>query len=136
MASTTVSSFNDLMQQFLDDLEIAFPNDSDIKKYQATFGLLRKSNARKPMNEFMASVGPYASQIMEKNEVFFLETETEFMSLLNIKELWAQATVRGWARRGRGMRNDCGVCGGEKGTWACLCPRRQRARAVNHDTHL
>lgn len=92
MASTTVSSFNDLMQQFLDDLEIAFPNDSDIKKYQATFGLLRKSNARKPMNEFMASVGPYASQIMEKNEVFFLETETEFMSLLNIKELWAQAT--------------------------------------------
>lgn len=92
MAGTTITSFNELMQQFLDDLEIAFPNDSAIKKYQATFGLVKKTNARKPLTEFMSSITPFASQIMSKDESFFLQSDVDFVKSLNIKDLWSQAT--------------------------------------------
>lgn len=91
-SSTTVSSFNDLMGQFLDDLEIAFPNDKGIQKYQASFMILRKAQPRKPLNEFMKSVTPLASQIMNKDEQFFLDSPPGFLETLNIKELWTQAT--------------------------------------------
>lgn len=92
MAGTTITSFNELMQQFLDDLEVAFPNESAIKKYQATFGLLKKTNARKPLTEFMSSITPYASHIMSKDESFFLQSDVDFVKSLNIKDLWSQAT--------------------------------------------
>jgi len=92
MAGTTITSFNELMQQFLDDLEVAFPTESAIKKYQATFGLLKKTNARKPLTEFMSSITPFASQIMSKDESFFLQSDVDFVKSLNIKDLWSQAT--------------------------------------------
>ena len=89
---TTLSSFNDLLQQFLDELEIAFPDNSRIKKYQASFQLMRKANARKPMSEFMASIGPCASHIMSKNEEFFLTTDG-FVQELDIPDLWGKASA-------------------------------------------
>jgi hypothetical protein len=92
MANTTISSFNDLLQQFLDELEVAFPDDAKIKKYQASFILVRKSSVRKPLTEFMASIGPYASHIMTKNEEFFLTSDSEFVKNLNIPKLWGKAS--------------------------------------------
>lgn len=94
MSGTTISSFNELMTQFLDDLEVAFPKDTSIKRFQATFGLLKKTNARKPLTEFMESIAPYASHVMARDDSFFLQNDVdiEFVKSLNIKELWAQAT--------------------------------------------
>lgn len=89
--STTLSSFNELMQQFLDELEVAFPDDPKLKKHQSNFSLLRKANARKPLNSFMEAVSPYSSKIMAKDESYFLEhaDENEFIRELDIKTKWA-----------------------------------------------
>lgn len=86
--ATTLSSFNELMQQFLDELEIAFPDDPKLKKYQSNFSLLKKANARKPLNSFMESVRSHANKIMTKDESYFLESTDSFIVDLDIKTKW------------------------------------------------
>ena len=86
--SSTLSSFNELMQQFLDELEIAFPEDSKLKKHQSNFSILKKANARKPLNSFMEAVTPHATKIMAKDESYFLESTDKFITDLDIKTKW------------------------------------------------
>lgn len=90
--ATTLSSFNDLMQQFLDELEITFPTDNKLKKYQSNFSLLKKANARKPLNSFMDAVREHSSKIMSKDETYFLESDDAFVVDLDIKTKWAESS--------------------------------------------
>jgi hypothetical protein len=88
--ATTVSAFNDMMQQFLDELVLTFPEEKSFVKYQATFGLVRKARPRSILESFMKSIGPVASQLMEKNERFFKENSDSvpLLSELNIAKIW------------------------------------------------
>lgn len=86
--SSTLSSFNELMQQFLDELQIAFPDDPKLKKHQSNFSILKKANARKPLNSFMEEVAPHANKIMTKDESYFLESTDTFITDLDIKTKW------------------------------------------------
>lgn len=86
--SSTLSSFNDLMQQFLDELEIAFPDDPKLKKHQSNFSIIKKANARKPLNAFMEEITPHANKIMSKDESYFLESTDKFITDLDIKTKW------------------------------------------------
>lgn len=88
--ATTTNAFNDMMQQFLDELVLTFPNEKKLAKYQATFILLRKASPKKPLNEFMESVTPYANHLMQKDEEFFKThaAEVPFLDDLDIKRLW------------------------------------------------
>ncbi|NBS68517.1 hypothetical protein EBT31_06335 [bacterium] len=87
---TSVGAFNDMMEQFLEELVQTFPEEGAIKKYQASFEVMRKANARLCMEEFMKSIGPYAHYISQKDETFFLEhsDEIEFLKELNLKKIW------------------------------------------------
>ena len=51
--ATTTNAFNDMMQQFLDELVLTFPNEKKLVKYQNTFVLLRKANQKKPLKEVL-----------------------------------------------------------------------------------
>lgn len=84
---TSVSAFNDMMQQFIDELVQTFPEEKGIKKYAATFDIMRKSNARKCVETFMTAISPYATRITGKDETFFDE-DLEFLKELNIKKHW------------------------------------------------
>lgn len=86
--TTTLSSFNELMQQFLDELEVAFPDDPKLKKHQSNFSILKRANARKPLTAFMEQVGPHAQKIMAKDETYFLESTDSFITDLDIKTKW------------------------------------------------
>jgi hypothetical protein len=88
--ATTTNAFNDMMQQFLDELVLTFPAEKKLVKYQNTFSLLRKASPKSPMNEFMESVSPYASHLMQKDEVFFTThaAEIRFLDDLDISRLW------------------------------------------------
>jgi hypothetical protein len=90
--STTLSSFNDLMQQFLDELEIAFPDDPKLKKHQSNFSILKKANVRKPLNSFMDAVTPHANKIMAKDESYFFEADDKFIKELDIQTKWANCS--------------------------------------------
>lgn len=80
---TSVSTFNDMFEQFISELEQTFPEDKSFKKYHASFDIMKAANPRKCVDAFMQSIGKYSNQIMQKDESFF-GSVTE----LDIKKYW------------------------------------------------
>jgi hypothetical protein len=89
--ATTTNAFNDMMQQFLDELVLTFPTEKKLVKYQNTFSILRKANPKKPLKEFMIAVSPFATHLMQKDEEFFKThaAEVPFLNDLDIPRLWS-----------------------------------------------
>lgn len=88
---TSVSAFNEMMDQFLVELKDTFPEEKSLRKYHTGFDLVKKSNPRKCITEFMNEVTPFADYIMKKNEELFLNDDINLPSILNgmnIKEHW------------------------------------------------
>lgn len=83
----TLSAFNDMMEQFLEELVQTFPNEPSMKKFQMSFEVLRKANARACMENYMDAIRPYASYVMAKDETFFLE-HADTIKDLNLKTIW------------------------------------------------
>lgn len=87
---TSVSAFNDMMQQFIEELSQTFPEEKGIKKYAASFDIMRKSNPRKCVETYMSAISPYTNRITAKDETFFQEDIT-FLKELNIEKHWTSA---------------------------------------------
>jgi len=85
---TSISAWNDMLSQFLDELQSTFPEEKSIKKYQSSFGLLRKTNPRKCIEGYMSEIGPNSNKIMGKDESFFFNTNSEFINDLNLTKYW------------------------------------------------
>lgn len=84
---TSVSAFNDMLEQFIDELQQTFPEEKVIKKYQASFEIVRKSNPRKCVESFMGAITPHADKITSKDDEFF-ENDVDFIKGLSIKKYW------------------------------------------------
>ena len=84
----SVGAFTEMMDKFLDELVKTFPEEKGLKKYQSTFDIMKKANPRKCVEVFMGSAHQFQSQIMAKDEKFFLEGSVEFLDALNIKRWW------------------------------------------------
>jgi hypothetical protein len=86
----TLSTFNEMMEQFLTELVQTFPEEKAVKTYLAAFEMTKKANARMCLQEFMSSITPYAQSIMARDEAFFIEHNEEipFVNELNLKEHW------------------------------------------------
>ena len=84
---TTISAFNDMMEQFLEELVQTFPEEPAMKKYQMSFEMLRKANSRACMENFMQSVGPYSQHIMSKDDSFFLNNPEVFKDF-KLNNIW------------------------------------------------
>lgn len=85
---TSVSAWNDMMEQFITELEQTFPEEKAIKKYKSSFELLRKSNPRKCIDAYMSGVGKYQEKVMNKDESFFLENDDSIIKELNLNKHW------------------------------------------------
>jgi hypothetical protein len=89
--ATTTNAFNDMMQQFLDELVLTFPDEKKLVKYQNTFFVLRSASPKKPMKQFMQEVAPYANQLMQRDDEFFKTNSKDipFLEDLDIARLWS-----------------------------------------------
>ena len=87
---STLSTFNDMMEHFVDELVQTFPDVANFKKYQMTLQVARKANPRKILTSYMDSVGPYSEKIMSKDESFWSKEALtiEFVKDLNIASIW------------------------------------------------
>jgi hypothetical protein len=88
---TSVSAFNEMMDQFMIELKQTFPEEKAIGKYYTGFDLMKKSNPRKCVTMFMEEISPYASQVMNKDENFFLDETNNLPSVIsemNITTHW------------------------------------------------
>jgi hypothetical protein len=88
--TTTVSAFNDMMQQFLDELVLTFPEEMSFVKYQASFSLIRKTRPKAVMESFMTSITPVISHVMEKDDTFFAThlDAVPILKELNLVKIW------------------------------------------------
>ncbi len=82
---TTVSAFNDMMDQFLTELNLTFPENKGVMKFQASFEILKVTSPRSILDNFMNDVKPYAKKIIAKDETFILEDSKNIKSLSDIE---------------------------------------------------
>ena len=68
---TSVGTFNDMLEQFINELEQTFPEEKAFKKYHVSLDIMRAANPRKCVDTFMKSAGKYSAQIMQKDDSFF-----------------------------------------------------------------
>ena len=85
---TSVSAWNEMMEQFLSEMEKTFPEEKAVKKYKNSFELLKKSNPRKCVDAYMSGVSKYQEKIMSKDESFFVDNTDSLIAEMNIKKHW------------------------------------------------
>lgn len=91
-----IKIFNDLMDQFFEYMEHEFPYfRSDILLTKSSIDLIRKSNPRLVVEQFIHYICPYSTQIMECDEDFFLNFEhnmglnkENILYGLKLKSIW------------------------------------------------
>jgi hypothetical protein len=88
----SVGAFNDMLSQFLSELTQTFPEEKGIKKYESAFDLLRKSNPRKVVENFMMVLTPLQERIMAKDETVFTSGDLKSLGELNIGNHWAECS--------------------------------------------
>ena len=91
-----IKVFNDILDQFFTYMEDEFPYfKSDIILTKSSIDFIRRSNPRLVVEQFIQYISPYSTQIMECDEDFFLNFETN-MGLdkdnllygLKLKSMW------------------------------------------------
>jgi hypothetical protein len=84
---STVKAFNEMMEQFLNELLLTFPEEKKLRKYQAKFDLARAASPRSTLDAFMRGMGPHASMIMSKDEAIF-KSDIPILKDLNLQKCW------------------------------------------------
>ena len=86
----SVTAFNDMLSQFLVELHKTFPDEKGIKKMTTNFELIKKTNPRLVVDNFMKGVSPYADKISKKDDTFLLEEmdKISFLKELDIGSYW------------------------------------------------
>jgi|TARA_B100001094_G_C18050425_1_gene729723 hypothetical protein len=88
----SVGAFNDMLSQFLSELIQTFPEEKSIKKYESAFDLLRKSNPRKVVENFMGTIAPLQERIMAKDETVLTSENLKSLNELNLAKNWDGAS--------------------------------------------
>lgn len=90
---TTVKAFNDLMEQFINELIKTFPEENSIKEYQESFEMARLASDRLPLTTFMSNITPYSNSILSRDEAFFKEhaDDIDFLKETNMKKYWTDS---------------------------------------------
>ena len=84
----SVGAFNDMLSQFLSELTQTFPEEKGIKKYESAFDLLRKTNPRKVVENFMGTIAPLQERIMAKDDTVLTGEDLKSLGELNIGKNW------------------------------------------------
>jgi|JI10StandDraft_1071094.scaffolds.fasta_scaffold02467_4 hypothetical protein len=104
-----LSGFNNLLDQFLDELVLTFPELKDLRTIQTLVSLLRKMNARLVLDNFISVAGRYREKILAKDATFFenlsnwkndpyfqteyaQNSEEIFQRLVVFKDVWVDLT--------------------------------------------
>ena len=95
--------FNSLIEEFMEDLTDAYPENINFRVYQRGIEFCNQANLKKGYESFGYYVLPYENKIRERDESFFLETndikkelttqklevdEQSIINMLHLKDLW------------------------------------------------
>lgn len=80
--------FNQVVDEFFQELMEMFPNQTKIKVQYNLFQTLSKTNARKVPNDFMINSIPYLEKICMKDSEFFRSSDNFFLARMGLKDIW------------------------------------------------
>lgn len=83
---STLTAFNNTIQQLIDDLINYFPEDNDYKLFESSFKMLRQANPRKVLELFKTHILKHKNYILDENESFLLEYDY-LQSNTNIQDM-------------------------------------------------
>lgn len=91
---TTVNAFNEMMDQFLTELNLTFPSNKSVIKVQSAFEVVKRTNPSHVLDNFMNAVKPYSKKIMSKDESFVMKDSEniEFLHDLDIISMWNESS--------------------------------------------
>jgi hypothetical protein len=91
---TTVKAFNDMMDQFLTELNLTFPDNKAVIKFQASFEVVRSTNPAMVLEGFMSAVKPFNKKIMARDETFITTDANTIGSIgdIDLASIWAKAS--------------------------------------------
>lgn len=92
-----MDAFYGQFSDFLDQLVLAFPGDSDFPTFKTGLGLLQKVNPKIVPEQVIIHVVPYEATIRARDEKFFMEHGFEDYTtddalggiIMKMKSLWA-----------------------------------------------
>jgi hypothetical protein len=99
--TSNLSRFNEQVLNFLNEISRLFPEDKGLKTFYHTVDFMKKTNPREIMNQFKEFVYPYKSQILSKDESFFLNNSfsdsikdnNSISEMLRIKTIWTSGKL-------------------------------------------
>ena len=84
-----VKIFNQVMDEFFNELMETFPEETKIKVNYNLFQTLASTNIKKPCNEFMIGSIPFLEKIAMRDEEFFTGKEKPpLLRSMNIEKVW------------------------------------------------
>lgn len=91
---TTIHAFNEMMDQFLTELNLSFPSNKGVIKSQTAFEVLRRTNPEEILDNFMKAVKPYGKKIMAHDETFILNDSKDipFLNDIDIVGMWGESS--------------------------------------------
>jgi hypothetical protein len=92
--ATTIKAFNDMMDQFLTELNLTFPKNKSVIKFQASFEVVRTATPNKVLDAYMKAIKPYRNKIMRKDDTFITEDSSNIPALadINLASLWGECS--------------------------------------------
>tara|TARA_B100001173_G_C15982599_1_gene545300 strand:- start:594 stop:1067 length:474 start_codon:yes stop_codon:yes gene_type:complete len=94
---TTIDKFNDLFNEFIDKIITRYP-DQTLREYKKGFVLIKLASPSSPANFFMAGCIDYKEQIKNRDEAFFINSESikskinSFSVDIGIANYWNELT--------------------------------------------
>jgi hypothetical protein len=84
--------FNDMLEQFMTELNMTFPENNSVKRYQASMELLKLTNPKQLSINFLNVAKPFSNQIMSKDENFILKEP--ILPDVNLGEMWLELSPK------------------------------------------
>lgn len=89
--ATSISSFNAIFKNFLEELSVTFPEERQLQMYLATFDTFVKFDQRKVMELFVAATDPHADLILAKDPELF--ARLKFPGEIDFQRMWTMEGV-------------------------------------------
>ena len=86
----SVDTFNELLLQFVDELAHTFPENTIVKSYRNTVGMLIKKDPGVCLETFMKNVKPHEDLIRNQDERIFEELSRSYgiLKTLDLESMW------------------------------------------------
>jgi hypothetical protein len=89
MSVSYIKIFNQVVDEFFNELIDLFPEEPKIKVRYFLFQTIAKANSKKPCMDFMVNSMPYLEKIAMRDESFFNAPDKHpIIEAMNIEKLW------------------------------------------------